>query len=63
MQIDPSMGQLPLPGNANINQVYSYGFEGEKESEQGPFSSKYSLSMWDRLSLAVRIEKDFENVN
>ena len=28
-------------------------------TEQGPFSSKYSPSVWDRLSLALRVEQDF----
>ena len=34
---------------------------GEKGSEQDPFSSKYSPSVWDRLSLDLRIERDFKD--
>ena len=44
-----------------LNQVSAPLHRGEKGSEQDPFSSTYSPSVWDRLSLDLRIARDFEN--
>ena len=44
-----------------LNQVSAPLYGGEKSSEQDPFSSKYSPSVWDRLSLDLRIERDFKD--
>ena len=57
-QPDPKMEQ---EGHPQLNQVSAPLHGGEKGSEQDPFSSKYSPSVWDRLSLDLRIERDFKD--
>ena len=58
IQQDLNMEQGDHP---QLNQVSAPLYGGEKGSEQDPFSSKYSPSVWDRLSLDLRIERDFKD--